>query len=251
MRNKIFIYDDDDPGEEKISEFIGKAYDNKVTVYDTRSILIKHLAGAFNHCYKNNINIFDWFIMVDMDEFVYIVNDTLKGYLTNKLFDKCDFIKLHWVIPTDNNLIHYDPRPLFERFKPPYFKSEIVKSIIRGNISDLRYWVHSPNFSPKRNVTCTNEGKIIYYKDINFQSFGPLNINKAYIIHFRYKSTEELVNKIKRGYRNWYKNEIKEYLFGIIKAYFRINNMTLEKFNFIEKELNLNLSEYKKKLNNK
>ena len=249
--NHIFIYDDDDPGEENISKVIGKAYENKVTVFDTKSLSINHLADAFNHCYKNNIKIFDWFIMVDMDEFVYIVNDTLKGYLTNKIFDKCDFIKLHWVLTTDNNLIHYDPRPLFERFKPPYIKSELVKSIIRGNISDLRYWVHSPNFSPKRNVTCTNEGKIIYYKNINFQSISPININKAYIIHFRYKSTEELVNKIKRGYRNWYKNEIKQYLFMLVKEYFIINNMTLEKYNFIEKELNLNLSEYKIKLNKK
>ena len=82
--------------------------------------------------------------MVDMDEFLYIVDGTLKSYLTQKRFNKCDFIKFHWVIPKDNDLIYYDPRPLFESFKPPYIKSKFVKSIIRGNISDLRYWVHSP-----------------------------------------------------------------------------------------------------------
>ena len=165
--------------------------------------------------------------MVDMDEYVYIVNNTLKGYLSNKIFNKCDFIKLHWAIPTDNNLIYYDPRPLFERFKPPYIKSEVVKSIIRGNISNLKYWVHSPNYSPTRNVTCNNEGKVIYYKNINFQSYGPLNINKAYIIHFRFKSTEELVNKIKRGYSNWFRNDLKDFLLGVLKSYFRIKKRSL------------------------
>ena len=105
---------------------------------------------------------------------INIVNNTLKGYLTNKVFDKCDFIKFHWVITTNNDLIYYDERPLFERFKPPYKKSRYVKSIIRGNISDLKYWVHSPFISPKRNVTCNNEGNIIYY---NFKKFHEIMKN--------------------------------------------------------------------------
>ena len=184
--------------------------------------------------------------MVDMDEYVYIVKDTLKEYLSNKVFNKCDFIKLHWVIPTDNELLFYDPRPLFVRFKPPYKQSHVIKSIIRGNITDLIYWVHSPNFSPKRNITCDNEGKIIYYKEINFQSVQPININKAYIIHFRFKSTEEFVNKIKRGYSNWFRNDTKEFLIRTIELYLTYNNPTIKKINLIEKELNLNLSQYKR-----
>lgn len=182
--------------------------------------------------------------MMDLDEYVYIVNDTLKRYLTNKIFDKCDFIKLHWVVPTDNNLIYYDPRPLFERFRPPYKESPQVKSIIRGNISDLKYLVHSPSFSPKRNVSCNNEGKLIYSKNINIQYYKPININKAYIIHFRFKSTEEFVNKIKRGYRNWFGSRFNYFLSGLLTIYFSINNKTLEKISLIEKELKLNLSKY-------
>jgi hypothetical protein len=183
--------------------------------------------------------------MVDMDEFLFIVNNTLKGYLTNKVFDKCDFIKFHWVITTDNDLIYYDERPLFERFKPPYKKSRYVKSIIRGNISDLKYWVHSPFISPKRNVTCNNEGNIIYYNNINIESFYPININKAYIIHFRYKSTEEFILKYKRGYSNWFGDRINSFLYGNVKEYFQLNRITLEKINYIENELNINLSEFK------
>ena len=105
-----------------------------------------------------------------MDEYLYIINDTLKSYLNDKIFDKCDFIKIHWADSQDKNLIHYDPRPLFERFKKPYILSKYIKSIIRGNIPNLKNWVHSPYFSPVKNVTCTNDGKIINYKNINFHS---------------------------------------------------------------------------------
>jgi hypothetical protein len=59
--------------------------------------------------------------MVDMDEFLYLVEDnSLNDYLNNNNFEKCDFIKFNWAISTDNNLLHYDNRSLFERFKPPY-----------------------------------------------------------------------------------------------------------------------------------
>ena len=82
--------------------------------------------------------------MVDLDEFLIIKNNTLKNYLSNQIFNKCDFIKFNWVIPNDNNLLNYDPRPLFKRFKGTYMKSRFIKSMIRGNIQNLKYWVHSP-----------------------------------------------------------------------------------------------------------
>ena len=246
----IFIYDDNDPKIEKIKQTIDKKYQNNVTVYEIKNSHIDNQSVAFSECYLNNNNRFDWLLMVDMDEYLYIVNDSLKNYLTNKRFNKCDFIKLHWVLPTDNDLIYYDPRPLFERFRPPYIKSEYIKSIIRGNISNLKYWVHSPFISPKRNITCNNAGKRIYYKNMNFESMRPINIKKAYIIHFKYKSTEELINKFKRGYSNWFKDNLQKFLNGNLREYLSINKVTPEKIKFIEKELNLNLSILIKDINN-
>ena len=82
---------------------------------------------------------------------------------------------------------------------------------------------------------------------MNFETLYPININKAYIIHFRYKSTEEFVNKLKRGYSNWFENRLKNFLLGNIKSYLKINKPTSEKINLIEKELNLDLSKFKKK----
>jgi len=237
----IFIYDDNEPGTEKMSDVLEKKYLNNVTIFNAKSLSIRGQPDAFTKCYNSYKNKFDWFLMVDMDEFLYIVNDTLKVYLNNKRFDKCDFIKIHWVLPTDNNLIYYDKRPLFERFKPPYINSNQIKSIIRGNIPNLTYWVHSPLISPIRNISCNDEGKIIYNREINMQYLKPMNIKKAFIIHFKYKSTEEFVNKFKRGYRNPSKEHLNTYLILSLIDYFKNNKVTIDKVNFIKKELNINL----------
>jgi len=240
----IFIYDDNDQNTEKISNVLGTKYINKVTIYEALKYSIHNQKEAYTNCYHNNLNKYDWFLMVDMDEFLYIVNNTLKNYLTNQVFNKCDFIKINWVFPNDNNLINYDPRPLFKRFRGPYMKSRYIKSIIRGNIQDLKYSIHSPFFSPKKNITCNNEGKIIIYKNINFVSLKPINIKKAYIIHYRFKSTEEFVNKYKRGYKNWFGKKKKNVIKELLNEYFTVNKITNQKIYYIEKALKLNLSKY-------
>ena len=140
----IFIYDDNEPNTEKISDALGSKYNNKITIYENIKERINDQPTAFTDCYQKNLKKYDWFLMVDMDEYLYIVNNTLKNYLSNQIFNKCDFIIFHWVTPNDNNLVYYDRRPLFKRFKGPYKKSKYIKSIIRGNIKDLKYWVHSP-----------------------------------------------------------------------------------------------------------
>ena len=50
---------------------------------------------------------------------------------------------------------------------------------------------HSPKISPVRNITCKNTEAKINYKDLNFEKKLPIKIEKAFIIHFRYKSTEK------------------------------------------------------------
>jgi hypothetical protein len=246
----IFIYDDNEPNTEKISDALGSKYNNKITIYENIKERINDQPTAFTHFYQKDLKKYDWFLMVDMDEYLYIVNNTLKNYLSNQIFNKCDFIIFHWVTPNDNNLVYYDRRPLFKRFKGPYKKSKYIKSIIRGNIKDLKYWVHSPIFSKKNNTSCNNEGKIIFYKKLNYESLNQINIKKAYIIHYRYKTTEEFINKYKRGYKNWFGNKVNKFLKGTINDFFRVNKITIKKINYIEKELNINLSEYRKKLKN-
>lgn len=244
--DKIFIYDDNDINTEKINDV--NPLKHYARVYRNKN-KIKNHSDAFTHCYNNNKNKYNWILMIDMDEFLTVVNDTLKSYLSSPIFNRCDFIIFHWLIPSDNNLIYYDNRSLFERFKGPYVKSRFIKTIIRGGIPKLKYHCHSPSFSPINNITCNNEGKIIKYKRLDMKKYPLINTKKAYIIHFKFKSTEEYFNKFKRGYSNWHKNR-KQHLYNKLYQYlrFKYNNITKEKLNYIENKTNINLSKYYKRI---
>ena len=217
--DQLFIFDDNDPNTERMSDVVENKYKKYVTIHENIKGKIKGQSVAFTTCYQNNIDKFDWFLMVDMDEFLYIVNDTLKDFLVNKKFKDCDFIKFHWLISTDNDLVHYDSRPLFERFKGPFIKDKYIKTIIRGNISDLKYWVHSPEYSPLKNISCNNVGEKINYGKVNIECVHTINIEKAFIFHFRFKSAEELISKFKRGYSNWFGNRFKSFISGNVEDF--------------------------------
>jgi len=243
--DNFFIYDDNDENSERISDMIDIQYKNIVEVYEAKKLKYVNQSLAFTDCYDKNKNKFDWILMVDMDEFLYIKKDTLKNYLLKPVFNKCDFIKINWILPSDNGQLYYENKSLFERFKGPYKKSRFIKSIIRGNISNLKYWVHSPYISPYKNASCNNIGKKINNDIINLEHIDNINIRKAFIIHFHYKSTEEFIQKLKRGYSNWYGKELFNMLKYRINNYLNDNKITKDKIEYLEKELNINLSEYK------
>ena len=73
---------------------------------------------------------------------------------------------------------------------------------------------------------------------------SPINTKKAYIIHFKFKSTEELIRKYKRGYRDWLKNITQKNLDRKIIKYLSMNRITKEKIDYIKKEINFNFSKY-------
>jgi hypothetical protein len=247
--DKIIIYDDNDMNSEKISDMIDFEFKEYVKIYETKKLNISNQPQAFTDCYEKYKNIFNWILMIDMDEYLYIKKDKLKNYLLKSVFNKCDFIKFHWVIPTDNNHLYYENNPLFERFKGPYKNTIFIKSIIRGNISRLKYWVHSPLISLERNTSCNNIGKIINTNNINIESINKIDTKKAFIIHFEYKSTEEFIKKLKRGYSNWFGKSLSTFLSWKINGYLKNNKITKQKIDYLEKELNLNLSEYKRIVN--
>ena len=240
----IFIFDDNERGVENISDVFDNSYKNYITIYDY-STIIHDQKVAFTLCYEMNKYKYDWILMNDLDEFLVIKNDTLKNYLSGKLFKKCDFIKFHWLLATDNNLIHYDNRSLMQRFKGPYKLDTHIKTMVRGNIDDIQFDIHTPFISPHRNISCNNKGEIYNNTEILFQDVFDINVDRAYIIHFKYKSTEEYINKYKRGYRWRIGNN--EFMMMRIREYFEDNNATLEKVEYIEKELNINLSKIKTK----
>ena len=106
--DKIFIYDNNDFGEEEfetvLSDYIQSKYVEIINFRGKSRIQLK----VMNDCYKCNYKIFDWLIMADMDEFIFLKNDkNIKSFLSNKRFLKCYLIHLNRVFHTDNNQIYY------------------------------------------------------------------------------------------------------------------------------------------------
>ena len=185
--------------------------------------------------------------MNDIDEYLVIKNDTLKNYLSNKIFQQCKFININLIQATDNNLLYYEKKPLFERFKGPYKNTNIFKSFIRRNNKNFHYNKYSL-LSPSRNISCNNLGKKFNFnKSFLNGQFHDFNYDKAYIIHYKYKSTEEFINKLRRDYDKWFDYD---FLPMKIEEYFKENEVSLEKIEYIESQLKLNLTKYKKNLLN-
>ena len=99
----LYIYDDNIEEKEKFINAITP--NDSVVIEYTKDYDIKDLGQAFTHCYNKHKDDYDWIIMTDMDEYLIIKNNqTLKEYLSDKVFDKCDSIKIHWKMSSDNNL---------------------------------------------------------------------------------------------------------------------------------------------------
>jgi hypothetical protein len=235
----IFLYDNNDINDERFDEIINDYIESglvKLINYRGKKAMQQI---AYDNCYKDNNKLYNWFLFYDIDEFINLNQINIKYYLNRKKFNKCNIIQLNWVMHTDNNLLHYSNEYVAKRF-PKIGKSLEgiidVKSIVRGNLSIELNHIHY--FNDKFNACDAfgnikeqlEEKKNIYYK-------------KYYIDHYFTKSTEELILKIKRGAAS---------IIGLrtnylIHSYFEINKITLEKINYIESQIHVNLSEYRNK----
>jgi len=251
--DKIFLYDNNNVDGEKFDEVI-KDYIKKgfVEVLNWRGTT-KTQFIILDDCYRRNKDYYDWLFFYDIDEYIHLKNYTnIKNFLNEKKFNNCQKIYLNWVIHTDNNLIHYDNRSLHERFPDiePNAKEKKkgvehrVKCILRGRHNknnDISCW----ELISKKYKGCNGDGKKAklinraYMKNSDFENY--------YIDHYYSKSVEEFVKKVNKG-DGFYEKKL-EYKRHRIKRYFKFNEITLEKIEYIEKNTGIDLKNYKKKLN--
>ena len=212
--DKIIIYDNNEIIGETfdliLSDYIRDKYVEIINYRGKNKIQIPIL----NDCYKNNENKYDWFIFYDMDEFIFLKNySSIKYFLNNNNFKSCNIIYLNWVNHADNDQIYYENKSLFKRF-PKYIYNEVnvsVKSILRGHRSKI-YINHNHIINPKIS-SCNEFG--IKKKFINSIHTDKPDYKYYYIDHFRFKSTEEYINKIRRG--NCFYGNYSKFSFEYIK----------------------------------
>ena len=69
----LFIYDDNEPNTERISDAIDDKYKSKITFNEDIKGISKNQIYAYNDCYQKNSLDYDWFLMIDFDEFLFII----------------------------------------------------------------------------------------------------------------------------------------------------------------------------------
>ena len=156
-------------------------------------------------------------------------------------FKKCQGLLINWKYYGDNDKIYYEKKPVKKRFikifptenlKYRKYYYSAAKTIIRGGLNIK--WGHFPHYI-KNIINCRPNGKIInnYY--------SPPQYSHAYINHYITKSTEEFIERLKRGDVNikindkYIKNRIKNY-------YFLFNKITKEKLNLFLLKMNYTIN---------
>ena len=170
---------------------------------------------------------------------------SIKEYLTNPIFEKCESISINWLLYSDNNLLFYENRSVIERFTLPNYlhkENKLVKSIIKGNLNKKVFYPNKSNHVPDRRVIiCNSLGKILKHYDSYY--IKPPLLNYAYLMHFITKTAEEYINKLKRG-----ANENLAYdITDGIKTFFRFNDFSTKKLKIFEKAFNHYMNYFSRK----
>ena len=243
--DKIFLYDNNDKDDERMDDVLKKQIANNfVKITDFRGFRGKKLPQfeAYYDCYEKNSKYCDWLSFFDLDEFLYLKNNkNIKQILSDKKFEKCDNIKINWIVYSDNNLVYYDDRKIQQRFTEQLLQDVDnihIKSTVRGHMK-TNYWSSygNPHVSTVKVNACLLNGQNIN-SEYNSPFHTPPNYEVGYIKHYITKTIEEYCNKVKRGYpdRKYkvddkFKKQRLDYFFGR-------NKKTKEKLEVIKKLLN-------------
>lgn len=234
--SKIFIYDNNFGDEEHFEDVLDDYIkDGFVEIMNFRD-KVKAQMQAYNDCYARHKNDYVWFLYVDFDEFLVLPqHGSIKDFVKDFPND-CQTILINWLIMTDNNQIHYEPKPLNERFtevmdvmkKLQYnFPDDMhVKSLIRGGMDRINF-CGNPHTVDDALVAYTSYGQ-----RCENRPWQPMNFDKAYLKHFTTKSLQEWIEgKLKKGTADRPYNVFQQ---TYADRYFRINEVTEDKINYLK-----------------
>ena len=219
---KFFIYDNGHGNDENPRDVIGD--DSQVVIIDWRDRDGNTQCEAYDECYREHGSEFDWMGFIDIDEFVQSempLPDVLNTLLA-------DVVAFSWRMMTDNGLVHYDDRPVQERFTQPAEdlkpESQFVKSFVRGSIEELSFDrdPHIPHH-PALEVVNPNGGKAPQC------SVGTGSREVAWIDHHFTKTAEEFAQKVSRSWPAIHDERIIEKEKNAANHFFRFNERTAEK----------------------
>lgn len=231
--DNILLYDNNDIDGEYPQQVIGDYISDGFVIYEDARGKHRFQLEAYSECYEKYKNEYDWIGFFDVDEFLELrQHSTINEFLSSPQFEKSDGIMLYWLIFGDNGLIHYDSRPVYERFvqyNEPSETANTFKLFLRGrgdafiNFFDANMfsWTVSTN---NGFVVTDTEGCVIP-PGKEYQAF---NYNVAFIKHYNTLTIEEFLYRRfgRRSYADRNSNFDKE---TVMNIFYSINDITEEK----------------------
>lgn len=201
--DKVIICDNnhDEDGED-----IGLMFkDNPNVIAEDYRNKVGYQMRCYTEMYLKYGKEYDALMYVDIDEYLVLhkhknISEFLESFPTD-----WQQILINWSCYNDNNLVHYDPRPLMERFTEPipYGKciqySNIsedmhVKCIVRGGLPHVTFY-SNPHVATNPLLTYHASG----YR-CSTAPWQPIDWDVAQINHYVCKTIEEYcTNKLRRG----------------------------------------------------
>ena len=182
---------------------------------------------AYEDCYNRHNLEYSWIGFFDFDELVWIqegrkVSDLLSG------FDYADVLVMNWRTMTDNELLHYEAKPMRERFTEgtdeDFQMNRHVKSFVHTGIKGISFNdPHCPN-APKLTVVNVH-GISVKQMPIQDQVIHDI----ARVDHYDTKTAEEWIDKNRRGWPDATKEIADRRKASAIEIFFAINKRTKEK----------------------
>lgn len=242
----ICLYDNNMDGEDDFNDAIGDYIKSGfVILKDFRNMLPPVQFIAYNECYEEYKNDYDWFLFFDIDEFMFInQDDSIKSYLSREMFKNYDVIHINWLNFGDGGMTRPDGRPVLERFIDPLdinmctdynFPDNFhIKSIVRGGLEYMKFesTPHTPNISTKK--CCNSTGLPHEYNS----PFAPYDYRLAGLRHFTTKTADEYAKKVKKGFCDGNKRG-KE---SLIELFFKRNEPTKEKVEIFKRQCGVDMS---------
>lgn len=235
----IFIidnnYDNEEHFEDVLQDYIVK---DLVTIEDCRNQANCQMR-AYTKLYNKIKDDYDAVAVFDFDEELVLENDkTIQSYIERFPSD-WEAILINWDTKTDSNLVHYDSRPLIERFTEslnPIDKcvqydnipeNAHIKAIIKGGLDNV-LWYGNPHICSNPLVCYSASGR-----RCNQSPFQPIDYSMARLLHFTTKTASEYCKKLEVGTPDrTYDVFLKTY----VGRFFKYNERTDEKVKIFEEK---------------
>ena len=223
--DKIFIYDNNRVEDGELLSDVLQPYIEagfvEITPWTAKQ------KQAYEDCYNRHNLEYSWIGFFDFDELLWIQDgrktpDLLSG------FDYADVLVLNWQTMTDNGLLHYEPKPMRERFTEgtgeDFQINRHVKSFVHTGIKGISFNdPHCPN-APKLKVVNVH-GISVKQMPIQDQVIHDI----ARVDHYDTKTAEEWIDKNRRGWPDATKEIADRRKASAIEIFFAINKRTKEK----------------------